>query len=102
MTNSKTRVRFVYVLAEILHDDFLSEIKYLFNLADCLKLAEKLSVIRTDSHKDLVRPKNILPVRKKSPKKFSHMHNVLFGLFRVIYPSISYWAPAFTSGFYRG
>ena len=73
MTNSKTRVRFVYVLAEILHDDFLSEIKYLFNLADFLKLAEKLSVIRTDSHKDLVRPKNILPVRKKSPQKFTAM-----------------------------
>ena len=32
MTNSKTRVRFVYVLLEVLHSDFLSEIKYLFNL----------------------------------------------------------------------
>jgi hypothetical protein len=37
------------------------------------KLAEKLSVIRTDRHEDLVRPKNILPVRKKSPKKFTVM-----------------------------
>jgi len=27
MTNSKTRVRFVYVLPEVLHGDFLSEIK---------------------------------------------------------------------------
>jgi hypothetical protein len=31
-SNSKTRVRFVYVLPEVLHGDFLSEIKYLFNL----------------------------------------------------------------------
>jgi hypothetical protein len=30
MTNSKTRVRFVYVLPEVFHGDFLSEIKYLF------------------------------------------------------------------------
>ena len=30
--NSKTRVQFVYVLPEVLHGDFLSEIKYLFNL----------------------------------------------------------------------
>jgi hypothetical protein len=28
----KTRVRFVYVLPEVLHGDFLSEIKYLVNL----------------------------------------------------------------------
>ena len=40
---------------------------------DFPKLAEKLSVIRTDRHEDLVRPKNILPVRKKSPKKFTVM-----------------------------
>jgi hypothetical protein len=40
-------------------------------LTDFPKLAEKLSVIRTDRHENLVRPKNILPVRKKSPKKFS-------------------------------
>ena len=32
------------------------------------KLAEKLSVIRTDRHENLVSPKNILPVRKKVPK----------------------------------
>jgi hypothetical protein len=38
---------------------------------DFPKLAEKLSVIRTDRHEDLVRPKNILSVRKKSPKKFT-------------------------------
>jgi hypothetical protein len=31
-SNSKTRVRVVYVLPEVLHGDFLSEIKYLFNL----------------------------------------------------------------------
>ena len=31
-SNSKTRVRFAYVLSEFLHGDFLSEIKYLFNL----------------------------------------------------------------------
>jgi hypothetical protein len=31
-SNNKTRVRFVYVLPEVLHGDFLSEIKYLFNL----------------------------------------------------------------------
>ena len=37
------------------------------------KLAEKLSVIRTDRYEDLVRPKNILPVRKKSLKKFTVM-----------------------------
>ena len=42
-------------------------------LTDFPKLAEKLSVIRTDRHEDLVRPKNILPVRKKSPKKFTVM-----------------------------
>ena len=30
--NSKTLVRYVYVLPEVLHGDFLSEIKYLFNL----------------------------------------------------------------------
>ena len=30
-SNSKTSVRFVYVLPEVLHGDFLSEIKYLFN-----------------------------------------------------------------------
>jgi len=28
----KTRVRFVYVLPEVLHGDFLSEIRYLVNL----------------------------------------------------------------------
>jgi hypothetical protein len=39
--------------------------------SDFPKLAEKLSVIRTDRHENLVRPKNILPVRKKSPKKFT-------------------------------
>ena len=50
--------------------------------ADFPKHAEKLSVIRTDRHENLVRPKNILPVRKKS-------------LFRVIYPSINNWAPDF-------
>ena len=47
---------------------------YNFNLyikADFPKLAGKLSVIRTDRHENLVRPKNILPVRKKSPKKFT-------------------------------
>ena len=38
---------------------------------DFPKLAEKLSVIWTDRHENLVRPKNILPVRKKSPKKFT-------------------------------
>ena len=31
-SNSKTRVRYVYILPEVLHGDFLSEIKYLFNL----------------------------------------------------------------------
>ena len=41
--------------------------------SDFPKLAEKLSVIRTDRHEDLVRPKNILPVRKKSLKKFTVM-----------------------------
>ena len=41
--------------------------------ADFPKLAEKLSVIRTDRHEDLVRPKHILPVRKKSPKIFTVM-----------------------------
>jgi hypothetical protein len=35
---------------------------------DFPKLAEKLSVIRTERHENLVRPKNILPVRKKSPE----------------------------------
>ena len=39
--------------------------------SDFPKLAEKLSVIRTDRHENLVSPKNILPVRKKSPKKFT-------------------------------
>jgi hypothetical protein len=68
-------------------------------ITDFPKLAKKLLVIRTDSHENLVRPKNILPVRKKSPKKFI-MFNLAF--FRVIYPSISNWAPDFTSGFYRG
>ena len=70
--------------------------------SDFLKLAEKLSVIRTDRHEDLVRPKNILPVRKKSPKKFTVMC-IMFSLaFLVFYHSISNWAPDFTSGFYRG
>ena len=41
--------------------------------SDFPKLAEKLSVIRTDRHEDLVRPKNSLPVRRKSPKKFTVM-----------------------------
>jgi hypothetical protein len=46
----------------------------LFNSLKCsdfLKLAEKLSVIRTDRHENLVRPKNIFPVWKKSPKEFT-------------------------------
>jgi hypothetical protein len=42
-------------------------------MTDFPKLAEKLSVIWTDRHEDLIRPKNILPVRKKSPKKFTVM-----------------------------
>jgi hypothetical protein len=46
---------------------------YTLSYTDFLKLAEKLSVIRTDRHEDLVRSKNILPVRKKSPKKFTVM-----------------------------
>jgi hypothetical protein len=41
--------------------------------ADFPKLAEKLSVIRTDRHEDLVGLKNILLVRKKPPKKFTVM-----------------------------
>ena len=45
--------------------------KILSTFTDFPKLAEKLSVIRTDRHENLVRPKNILPVRKKSPKKFT-------------------------------
>jgi hypothetical protein len=32
-SNSKTRVRFVYVLREVLHGDFLSEIKYLISIS---------------------------------------------------------------------
>jgi hypothetical protein len=40
-------------------------------VSDFPKLAEKLSVIRTDRHENLVSPKNILPVRKKSPQKFT-------------------------------
>ena len=51
----------------------LDEMFYFMALTDFPKLAEKLSVIRTDRHEDLVRPKNILPVRKKSPKKFTVM-----------------------------
>ena len=47
--------------------------------ADFPKLAEKLSVIRTDRHENLVRPKNILPVRKKSPQKFT-VTCIMFGL----------------------
>ena len=43
----------------------------LLGRTDFPKLAEKLSVIRTDRHENLVSPKNILPVRKKSPKKFT-------------------------------
>jgi hypothetical protein len=43
----------------------------LIHISDFPKLAEKLSVIRTDRHENLVRPKTILPVRKKSPKKFT-------------------------------
>ena len=70
---------------------------------DFPKLAEKLSVIRTDRQENLVRPKYILPVRKKNPKKFT-VTCIMFSLafLRVIYPSISNWAPDFTSGFYRG
>ena len=34
---------------------------------DFPKLAEKLLVIRTDKHEDLVRPKNVLPVRNPPP-----------------------------------
>jgi hypothetical protein len=38
----------------------------LLGRTDFPKLAEKLSVIRTDRHENLVSPKNILPVRKNS------------------------------------
>jgi len=74
-----------------------------FSTPDFPKLAEKLSVIQTDRHENLVRPKNILPVRKKVPKKFT-VTCIMFSLafLRVIYPSISNLAPDFTSGFYRG
>jgi hypothetical protein len=44
-----------------------SDLDVCLETADFPKLAEKLSVIRTDRHEDLVRPKNILLVRKKSP-----------------------------------
>jgi hypothetical protein len=50
-----------------------SDLDVCLETADFPKLAEKLSVIRTDRHEDLVRPKNILLVRKKSPKKFTVM-----------------------------
>ena len=45
----------------------------LLGRTDFPKLAEKLSVIRTDRHENLVSPKNILPVRKKI---HCDMHNV--------------------------
>ena len=47
---------------------YQKQIKYHAFNADFPKLAEKLSVIRTDRHENLVSPKNILPVRKKVPK----------------------------------
>jgi hypothetical protein len=58
--------KIVFFCYEIIH----TLVKY---SPDFPKLAEKLSVIQTDRHEDLVRPKNILPVRKKSPKKFTVM-----------------------------
>ena len=47
---------------------YQKQIKYHAFNADFPKLAEKLSVNRTDRHENLVSPKNILPVRKKVPK----------------------------------
>ena len=38
-----------------------------------LRSCQSFGLTRTDRHEDLVRPKNILPVRKKSPKKFTVM-----------------------------
>ena len=70
-------------------------------VSDFPKLAEKLSVIRTDRHVNLVGPKNILLVRKKSPKKFT-VTCIMFSLAFSEWFSICNWAPDFTSGFYRG
>ena len=44
------------------------------DMTDFPKLAEKLSVIQTDRHENLVRPKNILPVREKKIPKNSLSH----------------------------
>ena len=60
-------------LTNIIWPENCHEMSWKVHKADFPKLAEKLSVIRTDRHEDLVRPKNILPVRKKSPKKFTVM-----------------------------
>ena len=54
-----------------LHGIYLTNNVEWFTRTDFPKLAEKLSVIRTDRHENLVSPKNILPVRKKSLKKFT-------------------------------
>jgi hypothetical protein len=65
------------ILVSLLHSKYNDITKTYLNttsleIADFPKLAEKLSVIRTDM-KILSKSKNILPVRRKTPKKFTVM-----------------------------
>ena len=69
-TNQQKQTVYLCALAAIKPE--ISDKGSLFH-TDFPKLAEKLSVIRTDRHEDLVSPKNILVVRKKIPKKFTVM-----------------------------
>ena len=49
-------------------ENLKSDHQQLYQYPDFPKLAEKLSVIRTDRHENLVRPKNICRSEKKVPK----------------------------------
>jgi hypothetical protein len=76
----KRTIQWLFHQKFVLIEQMVSDKKIFMGIshrADFPKLAEKLSVIRTDRHEDLVRPKHILPVRKKSPKIFTvNLHNV--------------------------
>ena len=72
MNSFEISLKFYFVIImKLIFSHSLAAIGTIIWESDFPKLAEKLSVIRTDRHENLVRPKNILPVRKKSLKKFT-------------------------------
>jgi hypothetical protein len=70
----------LYLWVRLLNHSFSSLLYFNYTYTSVIQTSRNLlrscQVVRTDRHEDLVRPKNILPVRKKGPKIHGHVHNV--------------------------